>query len=85
MSVEFDPDKDEINIAKHGISLARAGEIEILAALRDDRHDYGEVRFRAWGLIDNEYFCLAFAVRGQSVRAISLRRAHKKEIARHVP
>ena len=45
----------------------------------------GEDRFRAWGLIDGEYYCLVFATRDERVRAISLRRAHDKEIKRHVP
>ena len=31
MDVEFDPAKDAANIAKHGISLARARELDILA------------------------------------------------------
>jgi len=49
MLIEFDPAKDEANIAKHGVSLARAADLEILAFIEDDRTDYGEVRYRAWG------------------------------------
>lgn len=51
MQFEFDPAKDEVNIAKHGVSLARAVDLEILAFIEDDRTDYGEVRYRAWRLI----------------------------------
>ena len=85
MAVEFDPDKDAINIAKHGVSLSRASELEILAFIEDDRSEYGETRYRAWGLIDGKAHCLAFTHRGDKVRAISLRRAHKREIDRYVP
>jgi len=85
MKIEFDPAKDETNIAKHGISLARAGELEILAFLEDDRNDYGETRYRAWGLIDGKAHCLVFTDRGGVLRAISLRRAHQKEMNRYVP
>ncbi|KFL26864.1 hypothetical protein JP74_10540 [Devosia sp. 17-2-E-8] len=85
MQIEFDPRKDAANIAKHGISLARAAEMEIVTFNRDDRVDYGEARYRAWGLIEDEYFCLAFVVRNDRLRAISLRRAHKKEFFANVP
>ena len=84
MAVEFDPDKDAANIAKHGVSLARAADFEILAFVEDDRSAYGETRFRAWGLIDGMAHCLVFTRRWGMVRAISLRRAHKKEMDRYV-
>ncbi len=85
MKLEFDADKDTANIAKHGVSLARAADLEILAFIEDDREDYGETRYRAWGLIDGKHFCLAFTYRGERVRAISLRRASKKEVENYVP
>jgi len=84
MVIEFDPIKDQANIAKHGVSLSLAHQLEILAVLRDDRFDYGEERYRAWGTIDVVAYCLAFTTRDNKVRAISLRRAHKKEIDRYV-
>ena len=85
MDIEFDPAKDTANIEKHQISLSRAVEMEILAFLEDDRSTYGEVRYRAWGLIDGKAHCLAFTDRNGTLRAISLRRAHKKEMDRHAP
>ncbi len=84
MQIEFDIAKDKSNIDKHGISLNKAAKIEMLAVLRDERIDYGEERFRAWGLIEGVAHCLAFATRDNKVRAISLRRAHKKEMKRYV-
>jgi uncharacterized DUF497 family protein len=83
MKIEFDPIKDATNIAKHQISLARASDFEMLAVQPDTRFDYGEERYRAWGLIDGVAFCLAFTTRGGKVRAISLRRAHAKEMKRY--
>jgi uncharacterized protein len=85
MPIEFDAEKDRANIAKHGISLARAADFEVLAFIEDDRSDYGEARYRAWGLIDGKAYCLAFTDRQGGLRAISLRRAHRKEMDRHVP
>lgn len=85
MPVEFDDAKDKANIAKHGLSLVRAIDLQILAIIEDDRSDYGEVRYRAWGLIDGVAHCLVFTDRQGVVRAISLRRAHKKEMDRYAP
>lgn len=85
MQIEFDPAKDQANVAKHGVSLSRAVDLEILVFVEDERTDYGEVRYRAWGLIDGQTHCLAFTDRNGTLRAISLRRAHKKEMDRHAP
>lgn len=84
MEIEFDPEKDAANLAKHGISLAEAIKLEILTFSADDRFDYGEVRYRAFGFIDGAGYCLAFMEREGKLRAISLRRAHAKEMRRHV-
>ncbi len=84
MKIEFDPAKDAINVEKHGVSLSRVVDMEMLAVLPDDRRVYGEQRFRAFGLIDGAAFSVAFAIRGATLRPISLRRAHKKEYDRYV-
>jgi uncharacterized DUF497 family protein len=81
MEIEFDPAKDAANIEKHGISLARAVELDVLALIEDDRFE--EARFRIYGLIDGLPYCVAGTHRGAKVRIISLRRAHRKEIDRH--
>lgn len=65
------------------MSLARAVDLDMLAIKHDERFDYGEMRFRAWGLIDGLAHCLAFTTRNDRVRAISLRRVHLKELKRH--
>ena len=82
--IDFDDVKDSANLAKHGVSLARASELEIEASIRDTRRDYGEPRFLAFGRIDGQPYSLAYTVRDGRVRAISLRRAHQKEYLRYV-
>jgi uncharacterized DUF497 family protein len=82
MDIAFDPAKDAANIAKHGISLARAADLEVLAYVGDNR--FSEPRFRLYGLIDGVAYCLAGTDRNGIVRVISLRRAHAKEMKRHV-
>ena len=85
MTVSFDPAKDANNRAKHGLSLARADEVDLRAAVvrPDDRRDYGEPRWRAYGMIDGRLHMLAFTVREGVLRAISLRRANAKETRRY--
>ena len=85
MGVSFDPAKDRANIEKHGISLSRAGELAIEAVVPDDRQDYGEARFRGFGQINGIDHCLVYVLRGGHIRAISLRRAHDREMRRYVP
>lgn len=82
--IEFDAEKDAANIEKHGISLARAADLEEITVIADERWSYGEDRYRAFGWIDGVAHCLAFTTRGDDVRAISLRRAHAREMKRHV-
>ena len=48
MEIEFDPAKDEANLAKHGISLARAVDFEIIAFREDEsriRKDHAPENF----------------------------------------
>jgi uncharacterized DUF497 family protein len=82
MQIDFDPAKDALNIEKHGVSLARAADLELLAYVEDDRFE--EPRFRIYGLIDGIAHCLAGTMRDGRVRVISLRRAHGKEMKRYV-
>lgn len=81
MQVEFDPAKDKANVAKHGISLARAVDLCEVIVVPDQRFE--EPRFRLYGLIDGKWHCAAVTLRLDAVRIISLRRAHLKEIRRH--
>jgi len=82
--VGFDPSKEEINRSKHGVSLERWIDLDIKVTFVDDRYDYGEIRYRAYGYIDGVAHCLVFTNRNGQVRPISLRRAHAKEMRRHV-
>jgi uncharacterized protein len=85
MTIAFDPGKDGINREKHGLSLTRASEIDLRTAyvLVDDRQDYGEPLWRAYGMLDGRLHMLAFTVRDGVIRAISLRRANVKEVRRY--
>ena len=84
MEFEFDPDKDARNKEKHQLSLADFSGFDAdPLVIEDDRRDYGEQRFRAFGLIDGKPHSIAFTVRGNAMRLISFRRAHAKELRRY--
>jgi len=81
----FDPVKEAVNRAKHGVSLALA---EVLFAgphvsMIDDRFDYGEVRELAFGLINGRVFVCVYADHEGERRVISLRKANKREVRRY--
>ena len=80
--IVFDPRKDRANIAKHGVSLSRADDLQMDEALIevDDRFDYGEPRWIAYGELDERLHVLAFTFRDRKVRAISLRKANDREL-----
>ena len=81
MDIEFDLAKDAANIAKHGVSMARAIELDGIVFVTDER--FAEPRFRLYGTIDGVAHCAAVAMRGSVVRIINLRRAHAKEMRRY--
>ena len=84
MPFEFDPAKDAANIAKHGLSLGEFEGFDAEPVVRvDDRFDYGEVRYQAFGRIDGKGHCLVYTIRDGGLRPISFRPAHRKEMRRY--
>ena len=86
MLIEFDPDKDKTNVAKHGVSLSLAGRLDWDAALVwcDARFEYGELRMLALAPETNTLYYVAFVDRGEVRRIISLRRAERREVKHYV-
>lgn len=82
MRIEFDPAKDSGNQAKHGVSLALAGELDWEAALVwvDDRFEYAELRMIALAPKTNILYYAAFVDRGTARRIISLDRVNRREV-----
>jgi len=81
MYIEYDPTKDEANQRKHGVSLADAGSIDWSTALirRDDRREYTEQRFQAFGILNGCLYQVVFTPRNGVMRVISMRKANKRE------
>jgi uncharacterized protein len=85
VEIEFDPAKDQINLLKHGVSLAAAAEIDLGQAvvIEDRRFEYRETRFIAYAPIGGRLHVLWFTRRGSIVRVIGLRRANRRERNQH--
>lgn len=86
MQIEFDPEKDADNRAKHGVSLALAAKLDWEAALVwfDERFNYGELRVIALAPKTGILYYVAFVERRFARRIISLRRANRREIKHYV-
>lgn len=86
MRIEFDPAKDAINRAKHGVSLAMAGDLDWEAALVwvDERFEYRETRMIALAPKTEILYYVAYVNRGEVRRIISLRRANRREVKHYV-
>ena len=86
MNITFDPAKDSINVAKHGVSLLQAMSLNWDEALIwvDSRFNYDETRMIAIVPLGDELFYVAFVERDDARRIISLRKANKKEVITYV-
>ena len=86
MALEWFEPKNQCNIRERGIDFASAEAFEWPTAivLEDTRHDYGEQRFRATGMLHGKLHVLVFALRHDNIRIISLRRANKREEKNYV-
>ena len=82
MNFEWDEDKNQENIRKHGFDLADAWEIfeAPMLAYLDTKEDYDEDRWSGIGLLGNRIVIVVFTERGEdTIRIISLRKALKHE------
>ncbi|RMB11948.1 BrnT family toxin [Eilatimonas milleporae] len=82
---EWDETKSLECSGRRGFSFDIVHEFDWETAViaEDTRQDYGERRFRAFGMVDGAYFCVAFTPRAGRLRIISVRRMHGKEAKRY--
>ena len=81
MDVEFDPAKRKAVLDARKLDMADAGKIfdGPTLTVRDDRKDYGEVRYITIGRLAGRMVVLVWTPRGEARRIISLRKANGKE------
>jgi len=82
LQFEWDIDKAEANLAKHGVSFLTAAEMfgaQIVERV-DDREDYGELRLVGLGRVGSDVYRVVYTWRGENVvRIISAQKAGKHE------
>lgn len=81
VTFEWDENKRLANARKHGIDFADAARIfegEIIV-IHDDRFDYGETRYVAFGLLNGRVIVVAYTERDEKIRLISARKGLKHE------
>lgn len=81
MLFEYDPNKSQANLEKHGIDFEGAqtiwndeNQLEIPARTID------EVRFLVIGMIESECWSAVITYRGDYIRIISVRRSRVEEV-----
>ncbi len=84
MKIDFDPAKSARNVRERGLpfELAAAVLANVIGEFIDDRRDYGEERFVAFGMVVGRLFCVVYTKRDETIRVISLRKANSKEVKR---
>jgi uncharacterized DUF497 family protein len=81
-SFEFDGDKSQANLQKHGIDFARAQLWwDDLALIEVQARSDDEPRSLVIAQLDGEIWSAVITIRGDRVRIISVRRARPSEVA----
>ncbi len=83
---EWDDTKAASNLAKHGITFDMARDIfddPFLFEWLDDMQRVEEVRYAALGMVEHRLLFVAYAMRDETIRIISARRATAFERRRY--
>lgn len=91
MEFEYDEDKNQANIAKHGLELmfgARPLADPDRVEISDERQDYGEKRHIVIGAapcysICGKIYVVVYTIRDSAIRLISVRKANAREQDRY--
>ena len=82
IELEWDEAKRQRTLKERGIDFKLARYVLAdpdMVCRIDDRRNYTETRYIAYGMVYSEILCLCYTMRGKVHRVISLRRTHKKE------
>jgi uncharacterized DUF497 family protein len=82
MEFEWDPEKAERNMVKHGVSFEYAARVFLDPSrvdIQDRRRNYSEERRVLLGKIDQRVFAIAYTSRRGVSRIISARKANPRE------
>jgi uncharacterized DUF497 family protein len=86
ITLEYDSEKNRRNIEERGLPFDLAEFVIADPNMKwavDDRRDYGEPRYIAYGLVEGMRLRHCFTPRGDKIRVITLYKVHKKEWEKH--
>ncbi len=85
MDLDWDEQKRERTLQERGLDFASVAEADWDEALtvEDSRTDYGEARFVSLVPIHDRLCVVAWCMRGDKLRVISLRKANSRERKLH--
>lgn len=81
MEITYDPAKRAHTLAERGLDFDDARDVfagETIDFI-DDRHDYGEVRWLSFGLLNDRLVVIVWTSRGEARQIISMRKANGRE------
>ena len=84
MPFEWDPDKREGNLLKHGVDFLDAERVDWSTVVEQAVDRDGETRIVAYGLIESRVHVIVYTIRGVDKRIISMRKANPREAGRYV-
>ena len=84
MPFDWDPDKREGNILKHGVDFLDAERVDWSTAIEWSVDRDGETRIVAYGLIESRVHVIVYTMRRDDKRIISMRKANPREVERYV-
>ncbi len=81
LEFEWDENKRQSNLRKHGIDFVVASKIfeNYTVEFEDNRYDYGEDRFVVIGIIGSQILTVVYTTRNDIIRIISARKSTKEE------
>lgn len=85
MAFEWDEQKRDSNLAKHGVDFRDIPALfdgDVLTII-DEREDYGETRISCLGEIEGRVYAVAYTWRGGNRRIISARKANERETRKY--
>ena len=87
MQIEFDTAKRQETLEERGLDMADAAEVfeGDHLTVEDPRFDYGEVRNITVGFLAGRMVVLAWTLRGEACRIISMRKANDREQKAYAP
>lgn len=83
MEFEWDETKSDSCFVERGFDFAYAARVFFdlnRIIVHDQRHSYGEERYKVTGMIEKRLFVVVYTTRRDPIRIISARKANQREV-----